>query len=48
MQVWNFNKLLGFANSPKLSIRWQFADESYCRQIVCVCLTILWGWRLKG
>ena len=24
----------------------QFAG--YCRQIVRVCLTILWGWRLKG
>ena len=20
----------------------------YCRRIVSVCLTILWGWRLKG
>ena len=22
--------------------------HSHRRQIVCVCLTILWGWRLKG
>ena len=25
-----------------------FVDASSCRQIVWLCLTILWGWRLKG